>query len=224
MKQQLSTQQPKGLCLQDESILPRQSIPQSFRSEEWERKLSILPGHHWLLQEVRLNFRKVAEALVKVNSLWGRKRRNLALLWRNLWMLQLTAYNGSKTALNSNSERKLKTIQQAVPCATVTAWASTEWKIPLGLQSFLSDAERGESLLPSAPCQQPSPWDCFPCRDLERDAPSASGVEIPPGWQVLLYWCLMTQKHFCPFSDRHSTKVWIPLLLMGPMAKSIFNF
>lgn len=43
MKQQLSKQQPKGLSLQlDELVLPRQSIPQTFRREEWERTLSYL--------------------------------------------------------------------------------------------------------------------------------------------------------------------------------------
>lgn len=156
-----------------------------------DTKLSILPGRHWLLQGMRLNFHEVAEPLVKVmTSLWEGKRWDLALLWRSSWMLRLTAYNGSKTDLSSNLEGKLKTIQQAVPCAIVTAWGSSERKIPVGLQPFLSDALWGESWLPSPPCQQPSPWDCLPCRDLERDTPSASGVGIPPGWQVLLYWCL----------------------------------
>lgn len=36
-------------------------------------------------------------------------------------MLRLTACNGSKIAHSSNLERKLKTIQEVVPCAMVTA-------------------------------------------------------------------------------------------------------
>lgn len=70
MKQQLSKQQPEGLALQwDELIPPRQSIPQSFRREEWERSLSY-PS----CQKIGFNFHKAAEPLVKVLELSLRRK------------------------------------------------------------------------------------------------------------------------------------------------------
>lgn len=124
------------------------------KGRTWQdTKLSLPPDHRCLLHGTRYNFHtQVAEPLGKVVApLWGGKRWKSDVAAEDLVAVEADCNNGSWPLAAATWKRNFKTRLQPTPGPIGTAWEVTEWKTPLGLQPFISDARGGEGWLPSPP-------------------------------------------------------------------------